>query len=108
MTQKVLKKIKIDCIADLHLHFGPKLDGGDILVIAGDITFLGNQIDFIKFNNWLDIYKNKYKAIVFIPGNHDLLAESNPSSTRKLLSNVTHYLQDEGAAILGLKFWGSP
>lgn len=27
----------IDCIADLHSHY-PKLDGGDLLIVAGDLT----------------------------------------------------------------------
>jgi hypothetical protein len=27
----------IDCIADLHGHY-PKLDGGDLLIICGDLT----------------------------------------------------------------------
>ena len=27
----------IDCIADLHGHY-PKLEGGDLLIVAGDLT----------------------------------------------------------------------
>ena len=100
--------VKIDCISDLHMYFGPKLDGGDILVVAGDISFVGNALDFVEFDFWLGKYKDKYKAIVFTPGNHDLGSQRNPSLFKSLVPNATHYLINEPAEILGLKFWVSP
>jgi Icc-related predicted phosphoesterase len=100
--------IKLDCISDLHLFFGPKLEGGDILVVAGDISYIGKMEDFIRFNSWLDQYKKKYSFIVFTPGNHDLGSQGNPDLFKSLVPNVTHYLINEPAEILGLKFFVSP
>ena len=100
--------VKIDCISDLHLYFGPELEGGDILVVAGDVSYVGNVIDFAEFNFWLGKYKDKYKAIVFTPGNHDLGSQRNPSLFKSLVPNATHYLINETATILGLKFFVSP
>lgn len=100
--------IKIDCVSDLHLYFGPKLDGGDILVVAGDISYVGNAIDFIEFNSWLGKLKDKYKAIVVTPGNHDKGTQRNPALFKSLVPNATHYLINESATILGLKFFVSP
>lgn len=100
--------LKIDCISDLHLYFGPKLDGGDILVIAGDISYVGKPVDFMEFNNWLGKYKDMYKAIVFTPGNHDIGSQRDISLFKSLVPNVTHYLINESANILGLNFFGSP
>ena len=101
-------KLKLDCVSDLHLYFGPELEGGDILCIAGDISYVGKAIDFAEFNYWLGKHKDKYKAIAFTPGNHDWLAQTNPSLAKGLLMNATHYLLDEPSKILGLNFYGSP
>lgn len=100
--------IKIDCISDLHMYFGPQLDGGDILVMSGDISYVGKAIDFAEFDFWLGKLKDKYKAIVVTPGNHDLGSERNPSLFKSLVPNATHYLINEPATILGLNFWVSP
>src|SRR5258708_4908594 len=100
--------IKIDCVSDLHLYFGPKLDGGDILVVAGDISYMGTALDFMEFNLWLGKLKDKYKAIIVTPGNHDLGSERNPSLFKSLVPNASHFLINEPATILGLNFWVSP
>jgi Icc-related predicted phosphoesterase len=42
-----------------------------------------------------------------IAGNHDLLFESKPKEARKVLTNAV-YLENSGAELLGLKFWGCP
>jgi Icc-related predicted phosphoesterase len=100
--------VKIVCVSDLHMYFGPKLDGGDILVVSGDISYVGKAIDFAEFDFWLGKQKDKYKAIVVTPGNHDLGSERNPSLFKGLIQNATHYLVNEPATILGLNFWASP
>ena len=99
--------LKIDCISDLHMYFGPQLEGGDILVMSGDISFVGKAIDFAEFDFWLGKQKDKYKAIIVTPGNHDLGSQRNPSLFKGLITNAT-YLVNEPATILGLKFWVSP
>jgi len=94
----------IDCIADLHGHF-PKLKGGDLLIIAGDLTASDDPLQFIRFLNWLD--KQKYKKKIFIAGNHDMTLEKNGCPTNTLPPN-TEYLCDSGTEYEGLKIWGSP
>lgn len=96
----------IDCVADLH-GFQPKLDGGDILIIAGDLTARDNKEGYDKFNLWLD--EQPYRCKVVIAGNHDGLIEKgkvkigdDPS-----VKNI-HYLCDSGFEFEGLKIWGSP
>jgi Calcineurin-like phosphoesterase len=60
----------VDCISDTH-GFLPKLEGGDLLIIAGDLTANDTYNDWIKCDDWIRSQKYKYKKIVIVAGNHD-------------------------------------
>lgn len=94
----------IDCIADLH-GFYPKLDGGDLLIVAGDLTARDTEKENSQFFDWL--YQQNYTGIVFIAGNHDNVIEkdpyffnrSNPKRIEELTRNAAvkvQYLCDSG------------
>lgn len=89
----------ITCISDLHGHF-PILKGGDLLLIAGDLTLTSHKRDVEKFFKWLR--RQRYQKKVFISGNHDVFDVS--------LFDVgdATYLLDSGTEFEGLKIWGSP
>lgn len=91
----------IDCISDLH-GFKPKLEGGDLLLIAGDSTARDTYEEWDDFCDWLDVQPYKYKVV--IAGNHD----GNLHAT--LIDNMRHcfYLQDSGIELEGKKIYGSP
>jgi hypothetical protein len=58
----------IDCIADLHGNY-PELEGGDLLIVAGDLTASDRSHQYLDFLEWLKSLD--YCKKVVIPGNHD-------------------------------------
>lgn len=58
----------IDCISDLHGTY-PELEGGDLLIVAGDLTAGIDDREYINFDAWLTCQRYKHKIVV--PGNHD-------------------------------------
>lgn len=71
--------MKIQYASDLHLEFGansaflrknPLIPMGEILILAGDITYLGDDRD-IKHPFW-DWASNNFNSVIIVPGNHEL------------------------------------
>ena len=69
----------IDCLADLHGHY-PETEGGDLLIIAGDLTANDTLEQQLKFYIWL--HRQKYKHYIFIAGNHDNAIANNETFHR--------------------------
>ena len=93
----------IDCISDCH-GYAPELDGGDLLIIAGDITACDSPSEWFCFNDWL--MRQKYSKKIIIAGNHDGYLEKQKAGRRYF--SVGCYLQDSLEEYEGLKIWGSP
>ena len=96
----------IDCISDLHMTW-PDLPGGDILIIAGDMTYLGKIEELAKFSQWVNNLIN-YRDIIVIAGNHDFLFQRKPELAASILGNKVHYLNDSMIEVQGIKIYGSP
>lgn len=94
----------IDCLADLHGFF-PQLDGGDILLVAGDLTARDRLEEYETFRSWLK--KQPYRCKVVIAGNHDGLIEAGLVTIASAQDSI-YYLCDSGLEFEGLKIWGSP
>lgn len=71
--------MKIQYASDLHLEFGenskwlkenPLIPSADILVLAGDIGYLGDAN--YKTHPFWDWASENYKQVIVIPGNHEL------------------------------------
>lgn len=90
----------IHCISDLHGNI-PRLPGGDILIIAGDLTMSGSKWETLMFASWTETLD--YKEIIVIAGNHDQYLTVGPNPFKK-----AHYFQDSGDYLLGYNIWGSP
>jgi Icc-related predicted phosphoesterase len=113
----------IDCISDLHGYY-PELEGGDLLIVAGDLTARDTEAQYREFTHWLA--EQKYKKKIFIGGNHDnCLVEKPPivfgdceylcdSDTEFEYGEVEPCLYPNGffpnftTVTKKLKIWGSP
>jgi len=90
----------IDCISDLHGKY-PTLEGGDLLIVAGDLTARDLETEMELFDYWL--YQQKYNAKIVIGGNHD-----NVLQQKRLNLQFGTYFEDSGCSFNGFKMWGSP
>jgi Icc-related predicted phosphoesterase len=97
----------IDCIADTHgRHKQLDLEGGDILIHAGDIE-ARNKASLVNFLGWFD--EQPYTHKIFVAGNHDGWMEQHPGKTKYITNKYNSiYLQDEYVTINDIKIWGSP
>ena len=93
--------MNVTCTSDLH-GWLPKLSGGDLLIVAGDLTTSDTKEQHSEFCEWLDA--QSYKMKIVIAGNHDNNIDVDEIES---MSNC-RYLCDSGAEFCGMKIWGSP
>lgn len=96
----------IDCISDTHgKHEQLNLFGGDVLIVAGDISSNNKPINYEQFNSWLS--KQEYDVKIVVGGNHDTFLEKDYVDKENLL-DAAIYLCNSDCTIDGVRFWGSP
>jgi Icc-related predicted phosphoesterase len=101
--------MKIVAFSDLHWRLTEltTLPKCYILIYAGDWCYGDSVRTTMDFAYKLRGFDAKYKIV--IAGNHDILAENNPSLVKNIFNeNGVIYLQDSGITIDGINFWGSP
>lgn len=100
--------MRIVCISDTHnFHRDVRLPAGDVLVHAGDFTGQGTFGEARHFLEWLET-QTQFGHRVLVAGNHDWLPEQEPRVFRALVPRNVTYLEDAGAELDGVRFWGSP
>lgn len=88
-----------------HKHF--TMPGGDILIHSGDATGQGKLGETIAFLDWFA--DQDYSHLIFVPGNHDMIFEENPTlMAEECKTRGIILLNDSGIEIEGIKIWGSP
>mmetsp|Transcript_4291 Transcript_4291/g.9254 ORF Transcript_4291/g.9254 Transcript_4291/m.9254 type:complete len:373 (+) Transcript_4291:232-1350(+) len=99
---------------DCHRELGV-MPPGDIFVYGGDILFVSRWYHestkarkMKDFNDWLGTHVN-CPVVVCIGGNHDDFLESlGKDRVKSVLSNVTHYIENNEVTVGNLRFFGSP
>lgn len=100
-----MEKIKIVAISDLHNHFKPT-EGGDLLIIAGDMTNMGQRYELEKFGEYLEEEKKKYKKVIYTPGNHDLMFEKDRETAESYVGHPA--VINDTVEFEGLKIFMTP
>lgn len=101
--------MRLVAISDTHNQIDSiNLPKGDVLIHCGDFTVSGTFSEITQFNRDLLRQADKFKHIIIIAGNHDLLFENQPEFARSLLDSSFNYLEDASCIIEGIKFYGSP
>jgi Icc-related predicted phosphoesterase len=104
----------IDCVSDMHGSF-PELEGGDLLILAGDHTSNDTIPAWKAFYDWFRA--QKYRKKIMIAGNHDnhlqyhISDEMYDKEFKQFFDDEERfydYLCDSGTEFEGLKLWGSP
>jgi Icc-related predicted phosphoesterase len=101
--------ITICAISDTHLsHNQLDIPECDLLIHAGDFSFVGKMVDVLDVNQWFGKLKaqGKIKEAVIICGNHDWVGMKNPSWTKEAFTNC-HYLDEESIELFNYKIFGS-
>jgi Calcineurin-like phosphoesterase len=93
----------IDCIGCLH-GFRPNLEGGDLLIVTGDLNKSDKIDQYSDFFSWFACQNYSYK--VMIAGNHD--TEIFHGLDFSFPDERIYYLEDFAVEIEGLKIWGTP
>lgn len=93
-------------LADLHCQT-PILPEGDILAIAGDLTWRGSLPELEKVCKYLKAQDFEHKIV--IAGNHDWCFENKANKAKSMLTDIgVTYLKDSGITINNVSFYGSP
>lgn len=101
----------VDMVSDLHGYY-PKLEGGDLLIVAGDLTARDTLPEWDQFFKWLDA--QNYRKKLYIGGNHDGFLTQCANNVDCVDIEYSEeckkqeYLCDSGTEFEGLKIWGSP
>jgi Icc-related predicted phosphoesterase len=95
----------IDCISDLHGYY-PHLDGGDLLIVAGDLTLTDTIPEYKEFYDWFKA--QDYRKKILIGGNHDNFLQQCIAIQAGFDNEGFEYLCDTGTEFEGLTIWGSP
>ena len=94
--------MKICCVSDTHLA-EPELKEGDLLLFAGDATYLGREREWESFHKWFNKERKKFNASFWIAGNHDYNVHDNMPDEAKI-----GYLEDSAGKYENIHIWGSP
>jgi Icc-related predicted phosphoesterase len=102
--------MKLVLISDTHCRLRKVvIPDGDVLIHAGDLTFQGNIQETSQELRELGRYRDKFKTILLVEGNHDWLGARNPGLMDQMCQdNGITLLRDSGITIDNINYYGSP
>jgi len=100
--------MRIVAVADTHTFHAdlPAVPDGDVFVHAGDLCRFGDLAELRAAAAWLRALPHPHKIVV--AGNHDWCFARDRAAALEALGPDITYLEDAGAVVGGVRFWGSP
>ncbi len=100
--------MRIVAVADTHTFQDDlrSIPAGDVFLHAGDLCRGGRLEELRPVAAWLRTLPHRHKIVV--AGNHDWCFVRERQAAIEILGQDVVYLQDSGAIIEGVRFWGSP
>lgn len=100
--------MKIVAFSDVHwLYQQVSIPSCDLLIYAGDWCYGNDLKNTITFSSYLSKIKAKQKIIV--PGNHDIIAQTNMPMVKAILGNAgATVLCDSACTCAGISIYGTP
>jgi len=95
--------VEVTAISDLH-GYQPNLPGGELLLIAGDLTSQDRVDEYKTLTQWL--VSCDYEKVIIVGGNHDVRLMRHPEIFEHCEKII--YLNNSGVEVMGLKIWGRP
>lgn len=110
--------MKITYMSDLHFEFNEintmqakaRLEGGDVLVLAGDVCPLRSFDRRVYLHTFLETAKERFKHVVAIAGNHEYYGSnfSDVAEIRKYYAKFgVLFLENDLVEIDGVRFFGA-
>jgi len=105
-----MTSLRCVAVSDTHNRAeGIAIPDGDVLLHAGDLTMKGGPEELRRAAAWLGSLRERFRAIIAIPGNHDFGIEDDPDGARALFADHgTTLLIDEPFELDAVTFYGSP
>lgn len=97
--------MRVVCLSDIHGRTDVQVPKGDLLIFAGDATFMGKVDEIQTFLVWFLNLPHTHK--VFIAGNHDFFWRT-PEKIKTLPFGDAVYLENSGVVVDGIHIWGTP
>ncbi len=100
--------MRVVAVADTHTFHADLGDipDGDVFVHAGDLCRGGRLDELRAAADWLHSLPHPHKLVV--AGNHDWCFVRERQAALDVLGSGVTYLEDSGAVIDGVRFWGTP
>lgn len=99
--------MRICAISDVHCKWNKTvIPECDLLISAGDYSFLGEPHVVKDFHKWLD--KQPAKHIISLQGNHEKGVEKNFELSKQIATDAcprVHFIEEGLVEIEGIKIW---
>lgn len=96
-------------ISDTHAKYNKlQIPECDLLISAGDYSFVGEKHIVKDFHEWLDVQPATH--VISVQGNHEKWVEKNWEQAKQLVNQVApavHFVDEGGVEIDGVKIWCS-